>query len=557
MAFDKPYWKPNKKQEPFLAVPLSIKEAVYAGGAGSGKTDVLLVYGIIHEWHMNSRFKQVFMRRTFPELRNEVLPRSREIFTKFGATLNRSEMVWTFPRLDQAGGTGMGNMGAMIFLGHCENEDDVHKYDSMEINLFTPDEMTSLTEYMYMYIAFTRVRASDRTLPAIVRGAAMPGGIGHTWFKKRFIDPYKPGGRVIEGKGGNLRIFVRATLADNPHLDPTYGQSLEGLNEAEKKAKKYGDFDAYLGQVFDEFRDKHYPDEPDNALHCIPPFQIPEWWPKFVIGDWGYTAMTYIGYYAVSPTKRLYLYREQWWVKTKIKEWAPYVKEFIEKENPRIVKFCRSAKQDRGQEQTIQEQISEALDVPIELSDNTPGSRLAGKTLLHEYLRWKQQHVPVQEMPKYNDEYARWLLRVKGLDTYKRYLKLFDTPEEEKNIPKLQIFLCEGDHPTNHGHANCCPIMVDSIKACNYDKPKNNKPAEDVAEFEGDDAYDDLRYACATAESYFEEAAEEFKKFQEREHLTQQLANTGDFTAFYRNMRTMEAGDEEMIKPIQRFHRSR
>ena len=553
MAFDKDFWKPNRKQEKFLAVPPSIKEAVYAGGAGSGKSDVLLVYGIIHQWHENPRFKQVFMRRTFPELRNEILPRSREIFTKFGATLNRSEMVWTFPRPDQAGGTGMGNMGAMIFLGHCENEDDVHKYDSMEINLFTPDEMTSLTEYIYLYIGFTRVRASDPTLPAVIRGAAMPGGIGHTWFKRRFIDPHKEGGVKIIGKGGNKRVFIRATLADNPHLDPTYGQSLEGLGEAEKKAKKYGDFDAYLGQVFDEFRDKRYPDEPENALHCIPPFQIPDWWPKFIVGDWGFAAMAYVGYYAISPNKRLFLYREQAWLKTKISEWAPYVKEFMERENPRIVKFCQSAKQDRGQDQTIQQQLSEALGVTIELSSNSPGSRIATKNLVHEYLRWKPKHMPVHAMPEYKEEYARWVLRVKGLDAYKTYLKMFDPPEEELNIPKLQIFHCGEDHPVNHGHPDCCPLVVEAIKACNYPEPKNDKPVEDVKEFDGDDPYDDLRYACDTAERFFDEASEEFKKFQKREEISSRLAYTHDFTAFYRNMNAIE--HSESVKPVRRFHR--
>lgn len=555
MAFDKNFWKPNPKQEQFLAIPPSIKEAFYGGGAGSGKSDVLLVYGIIHKWHENPRFKQVFMRRTFPELRNEILPRSREIYTKFGATLNRSEMVWTFPRPDQYGGTGMGNMGAMIFLGHCENEDDVHKYDSMEINLFSPDELTSSTEYIYLYIGFTRVRTSDPTLPAIVRTAGMPGGIGHTWVKKRFVDPYKDGGKIIIGKGGNKRIFIRATLADNPHLDPTYGQSLEGLGEAEKKAKKYGDFDAYLGQVFDEFRDKRYPDEPKEALHCIPPFTIPEWWPKFIVGDWGFAAMAYIGYYAISPNKRLYLYREQSWVKTKITEWAPYVKEYIEKEKPRLVKFCQSAKQDRGQDQTIQQQLSEALGVDIELSSNSPGSRIATKILVHEYLRWKPKYQPTAEIPKYNEEYAMWLLRVKGLIEYKNYLKIFDPPEEESNLPKLQIFLCDKDHSFGHGHPDCCPQMVDAIKACNYAEPKDDKPAEDVKEFNGDDPYDDLRYACDTAERFFDEAEEEFKKFQERENISARLANTGDYTAFYRNMHRVESNDRVSIQPVRRFHK--
>src|SRR5678816_1861844 len=150
-------WKPSRKQEQFLAIPPSIKEAAFLGGAGSGKSNLLLYYAIVHRWHENPKFKQVFLRRTFPELRNEIVPRSKELYTKFGATFNKTEMIWTFPS------------GAMIMLGHCENEDDVHQYDSMEINLFTPDEITSFTEFMYLYIGFTRVRSGDPNLPAIIR----------------------------------------------------------------------------------------------------------------------------------------------------------------------------------------------------------------------------------------------------------------------------------------------------------------------------------------------------------------------------------------------------
>ena len=548
-------WRPNRKQEIFLSVPTTIKEAFYGGGAGSGKSDVLLVYGIVHRWHENPKFKQVFMRRTFPELNNEIVPRSREIYPKFGATFNKTDMIWTFPREDQFGARERGtNSGAMIKLGHCQDEKDVHQYDSMEISLFTPDEITSLTEYIYLYIAFERNRAPKNSgLPSITRGAGMPGGIGHTFTKKRFVDPYPAGGKIIVGRGGNKRIYIHATLADNEdYIDPSYSQSLEGRPDAERKAKKYGDWSAYLGQVFDEFRDKQYPDEPENALHVIQPFEIPSWWPKMVIGDWGFAAMTYIGFYAISPSKRLYLYRELYWLKTKIAEWAPVVKDFCDKENPRIVKFCKSAGQERGQEHTIQQQISEALSRPIDLSTNTPGSRVAGKMQLHEYLRWKPKPViPPSEMPVYDESYAMWIYRNKGEIDYKNYLRMFNPPESEDNIPKLQIFLCDDEFHENH--PNCCPVMIDSIKACNYDKPRNNKVAEDVAEFEGDDPYDDLRYAVDSADRFFDEAAEEFKKVQNQAALIARLSNTNDWTAFYRNSRKLEE-ESSGIKMIPRYH---
>ena len=192
-------WEPNPKQEAFLELPFEIKEALYGGGAGSGKTDVLLMYGICHGLHRNPLFKQVYMRRTRPDMKKEVVMRTRELYAPFGATYNGTDMIWTFPRPDQYG-SGMPNSGAQIFLAHCEEEKDVHNFDSMEISLFTPDELTNCTDYIYLYIGFERNRAPKGSgLPAIIRAAGMPGGVGHTFVKKRFIDPYPKGGQIVKG----------------------------------------------------------------------------------------------------------------------------------------------------------------------------------------------------------------------------------------------------------------------------------------------------------------------------------------------------------------------
>jgi hypothetical protein len=545
-------WKPNKKQEMFLRLPFSIKEALFGGGAGSGKSDVLLMYGIVHKFHHNPKFKQVFMRRTHADMKKEIIQRSREIYRKLGATFNASDMMWTFPRLDQFG-SGAKNDGAIIILGHCENESDVHMYDSAEISLFTPDELTNSTEYIYLYISQERNRSPKGSgLPSITRAAAMPGGVGHTFVNKRFVIPYPAGGKIIIGKGGNKRIYIHATLADNlDHIDPTYAQSLEGRPEAERKAKKLGDWSAYLGSVFEEFRTKKYKDEPDNALHVIEPFGIPHWWPKFICGDWGHRVMTYICFIAISPDFRVYVYRELYWTGIKIQEWAPVLRSFIEQEQPRIIKFCQSVSQNHGNEHTIREQIETAIGRPIELSVNSAGSRVAGKMLLHEYLRWKElPKISARNMPIYSEERARWILRNKGLEEYKAYLKIFEPPKIEDNIPKLQIFCCDESDHTNH--PNCCPTLINSIQACSYDKPRNNKPAEDVAEFEGDDPYDTLRYAIETADSYLRDSSDEIQRLRKESDAMQRLALTGDVTSYYRNMRHAEANDHPVM--ISKFH---
>src|SRR5690606_28038617 len=196
-------WHPTVQQEKFIALPDSIKEAFFGGAPGGGKTELLLMLPILRGWHKNPRFKQVFLRRTYPELKNEIVPRTRELYKPFGAKLNQGDMVWKFPS------------GALVFLSSCEYDDDVHKFDSMEINLFTPDELTNDTEWQYSYIGFQRVRSSDPELPSIIRASGMPGGIGHSWVKKRFIDPAPEGGKIIIGRGGLKRIFIKSSYKDN------------------------------------------------------------------------------------------------------------------------------------------------------------------------------------------------------------------------------------------------------------------------------------------------------------------------------------------------------
>jgi hypothetical protein len=174
---------------------------------------------------------------------------------------------------------------------------------------------------------------------------------------------------------------------------------------------------------------------------------------------------------------------------------------------------------------------------------------------MHEYLRWKPKPViPPEEMPIYSEETALWIYRNKGDVEYKNYLAQFDPPEEEVNLPKWIIFRCEEE--LHEGHEFCCPMLIESIKACSYDKPgTDGKPMEDVAEFAGDDPYDNARYLLDSAERYFEEAAEEFKKIQQQAEIVSRLGATGDMTAFYRQMRSVESVDVQQM--VRRFHKVR
>lgn len=524
-------WKPTIKQERFLSLPLSIKEGFYAGAAGAGKSDVLLMYPITHQWIKNPNFKGLFLRRTMPELREEIIPRSvtKLKFEKYGGKFTKNDSVWEF------------ESGALFFFGHCEHEDDVHKYDSAQWNYVAFDELTSFTEWQYIYLTFERIRRDKAypDLPAISRSASNPGNIGHAWVRKRFIDPAPKGMKIIEGRGGNKRIFIPATLSDNPHIDPEYGKSLDALPEAERQAKKFGSWDAYQGQVFEEFRDRQYPDEPENAIHVVDEFLIPEWWPKIYIIDWGFRAQTWVGMGAISPFRKLYIYREMSFTKAKIEEWAAYVKAYVDKESPRVIKVCKSAGQDRGQEHTVQKQIEDALGSPVELTNNSRGTRVAGKLLLHEYLRWRKLYMPVKDKEMYSEERAQWIFRNLGNNAYNQYMLRFATNESEEQIPKLQIF-------------KNCTLLIDAIKSAVY----SSTIKEDVAEYDGDDPYDGIRYMVDAAERFFGESQDLMKKVEKQAAIEEEFAKNKDYNKLFMRARADQKNEARAVW-ISRYHHVR
>lgn len=530
-------WRPTLKQEKFLQIPLSVKEAFYAGAVNAGKSDVLLMYPIVHGWHKHPQFKGLFLRRTMPELRNEIIPRSRDYFRPLGATYNKTDACWTFPS------------GALYFMGHCENEDDVHNYDSMQPNYAAFDELTSFTEWIYLYITIERVRVNKNfvnELPMIVRSGSNPGNVGHQFVYKRFIKPFPNGGKILVGKGGIKRVFIPATIDDNPHASEQYKKELDALPEAERKAKKLGDWTAYEGLVFSEFRDKHFPGESDNAIHYVPGFDIPSWWPRLLAIDWGFSAMCSVGWGAISPKGRLYVYRHQMFFGKKIEEWGPEVKYIVDKELPKDVVICHSANQHRSDPHTILEQVIEALEVPVRLGEK---NRIGGKMLLHEYLKWEHTRPPKDEIGVFDSERAAWLLRNKGITEYNRYLNSFIEVElSNENLPKLQFF----DDPD-------VKVIGDAIKMCNYEKSdKDGRKKEDVAEFNGDDPYDMLRMLLHAADLFFGTAELEQNRLLKIEAVVNRLQETGDQTSYYRNMKRVESPSEgDIIGPVSRYHNVR
>jgi hypothetical protein len=330
-------------------------------------------------------------------------------------------------------------------------------------------------------------------------------------------------------------------LTDNPYgleYDPMYAQKLENLPEAEKRAKRYGDWNAFKGSVFTTFRPIRFPGEPSNALHVIKPFFIPEYWLRILSIDWGKRAMCYAMWGAISPDRRVYVYRERAWKGKDIAHWASEIR-LVHDENSEAmeaVTLCGSAWQDRGGA-TVVDQFNDHSGLSASSSENTPGSRIAGLQLVHDFLRFEPRVTLRSRGEVFDFELAQKLYRLRGPEAYESYKREFIDESQEDNLPILQIF-------------ETCPILIETIPVAMYSETKQ----EDIEEFDGDDPLDDLRYFCKTAKRLINGEIGNLDQSQKIDQIVRELKMYGDMTKFYRRMEKAEdaSNEAESFRPLYR-----
>ena len=537
-------WRPNSKpQEAFLSLPDSIFEALYGGQAGGGKSEILLYLPIVRQFYQYPKFKGIILRRTLPELKRELIPRAEVdgIYKACGAVFNSQDKYFKFPS------------GAIMMFGHAENEADVRIYDTAQFNYIAFDECTSFTTYQYDFLTFSRCRSADSNLPAFVRAGTNPGGISHNYFRKRFVEPDRNGGkivnetRVVNGRTIQTKlIFIRSRAQDNIDLmknDPTYTDRLQLLPEAERIAKAEGDWWIYSGQVFEDFRAAKLSSEPENALHICDPFVIPDFWPRVLSIDWGYAAMTHALWAAINPLPteqfpaKIYLYREYAAKKQKISEWATNLKSLSHGENIKDIVLDPSAFGHRGDEKTIAEQFADSFGREARRADN---DRISGKLLIQEYLRWQQRANKLTPQGEYNQEVAMRIRRISGEAGVDDYRNSFLVATDEQFLPKLKIF-------------STCKVLIDTIPLCNYDKTN----VEDVSEFEGDDPYDNLRYNLKACQNFLSSGSVVAMQEADRVRIIDKFKETRNATAFYMNMNDLESREARSNRPVRRSYARR
>ena len=250
--------EPQEKQRRFF----DAKErfVCYGGARGGGKSWCVRHKAMLMALR-HAGIRILLVRRTLPELRENHIRPMRSALTGV-AQYKSAEKLFEFPN------------GSLIVFGYCDSESDVDQYQGQEYDVIFMDEATHFTEYQYATLTACLRGANDH--PKRMYLTCNPGGVGHAWVKRLFIDRAFRGAERPEDY-----VFIPAKVTDNRILmekDPEYVRRLDNLPKGLREAWRDGRWDVFAGQYFTEW---------DPEKHICQPFQPPEWWRWYVTMDYG------------------------------------------------------------------------------------------------------------------------------------------------------------------------------------------------------------------------------------------------------------------------------
>ena len=419
-------------------------EVLYGGAAGGGKSYAICWDAMLRCLKYPGTYAYLF-RRTYPELEQTLIKTMREIVPQALGTYsqNRHEIALI--------------NGSVIRFCHMMDEADMIKYQGAEIQWLYFDELTHFTKPMYDYLK-TRVRANKRLgVTPCVRSASNPGGPGHAWVKRLFVDGTDVGRHVstLAVKSevlGSVQMrtieYIPATVMDNPHITRDYVVELEQKPRALREALLCGKWDAFEGQVFTEFVNDpaHYRDRMNT--HVIEAFDIPLHWTRVVSFDHGFTRPFSFGVWAVDEDGRVYRYKELYGcvpgeanvgVQKPPGDIARALAELLEpefREGLHVQGIADPAIWDRSRGTSVEEQIRSVFSgVSFTKGDNT---RMAGKMQMHERLKFGEDGRPML----YVFENCRDFIRTIPSLTYsQRKPEDIDTEGEDHIYDETRYFL--------------------------------------------------------------------------------------------------------------------
>lgn len=264
-------------QTALIACP--VFEVFFGGARGGGKTDGMLGDFLEHADAYGEHAIGLMVRRTRTEL-VETIERSKAIYGLLGWQFHEQDKMWRAPN------------GARLRFAYLERDQDAQGYQGHNYTRVYVEEIGNFPSDKPILKLMATLR-SGAGVPVGFRATGNPGGPGHSWVKKRYIDPAPAGWRVIRDPLTNLeRVFIPSRVSDNKFVGEQYVNQLRGAGSATLvRAWLEGDWSVVEGAFFDCW---------STDSHVVRPFEIPPDWLRFRSADWGFARPFSIGWWAVA-----------------------------------------------------------------------------------------------------------------------------------------------------------------------------------------------------------------------------------------------------------------
>lgn len=308
-------WKPlpgtgGKTSSQSLILSCPANEVLSDGTRGGAKTESQLMRFRRNVGKYGPFWRGLILDREYKNL-DDIVARGNRLFPLFNDGgkwhASKADYKWTWPS------------GEELLVRSIKDPADYGNFHGQEFPFIGWNELTKFPDSMLYDKMMSCNRCGRPDVPLWVHSTTNPSGPGHTWVKKRFIDP-APAGKLIRVTTNafnpatqeyedivTTRVRIFSSYKENVYLSPQYIAGLENItNQNLKKAWLYGDWDVPSGGALDDVW---------GEWNLVPRFKVPSTWKIDRSMDWGNAHPFSVGWWAEADGEEIRL--------PDGKKWAP------------------------------------------------------------------------------------------------------------------------------------------------------------------------------------------------------------------------------------------